>query len=97
VRRATSPAASGSDKHCCTGPTIAERFELAPSCDGARSTARRSRHHGGTPKRSGSLPIGWHHFRVASAASSRCAVPCGRNGIPTRPAPSIGISLVGVA
>ena len=31
VRRATSPAASGSGKHCCTGPTIAERFERARS------------------------------------------------------------------
>jgi hypothetical protein len=29
VKRATSPAASGSGKHCCTGPTIVERFERA--------------------------------------------------------------------
>jgi hypothetical protein len=57
VRRATSPAASGSDKHCCTGPTIAERFELAPSCDGARSAARRSQRRGTAPARGlASLP-----------------------------------------
>jgi hypothetical protein len=31
VKRATSPAASGSGKHCCTGPTIVERFERAGS------------------------------------------------------------------